>query len=28
LHFPSSPENFTKAKDAIVAGWDKIVGGQ
>ena len=28
LHFPSTPENFTKAKDAIVTGWDKIVGGQ
>ena len=28
LHFPSSPENFTKAKDAIVAGWDLIMGGQ
>jgi putative spermidine/putrescine transport system substrate-binding protein len=26
LHFPSSPENFTKAKDLIVKGWDAIVG--
>ncbi len=26
IHFPSSPENFTKAKDAIVTGWDAIVG--
>ena len=26
LHFPSSPATFTLAKNAIVAGWDKIVG--
>jgi len=28
LHFPTNPANFTIAKNSIVEGWDKIVGGQ
>jgi putative spermidine/putrescine transport system substrate-binding protein len=27
LHFPSDPATFTKAKNAIVDGWNLIVGG-